>query len=144
MRYFFIIVVFSLFAMHAVATPTGIRSAGDTTYTIVQDDITASVAAAINAGDAKKLATYFNASIDLTVPGTDGTYSKAQAEMIVRDFFTKFLPVSFKINQQGSSNEGSQFAVGTLSTKSKMFRTYFLIKKVDNIPLIHQLQFEEE
>ena len=144
MKYLFIITAFILFASNVVAEPIDTAGKGDTSVAIVQDDITASIAAAINDGDSKKLASYFNSSIDLTVPGTDGTYSKSQAEMIVKSFFSKYPPVSFKINQQGSSNEGSQFAVGTMSTKTSTFRTYFLIKKIDNVPLIHQLQFEVE
>ncbi|HOY31976.1 MAG TPA: DUF4783 domain-containing protein [Bacteroidales bacterium] len=144
MKYFFIIVVCSLFTLRTFAGTTGTPGYGDTTIAIIQEDITTSIAAAIKDGDSKKLASYFNSSIDLTVPGTEGTYSKSQAEMIVKDFFTKFPPVTFKINQQGSSTEGSQFAVGILATKSGVFRTYFLIKKVNNLPLIHQLQFEEE
>ena len=131
-------------SLNVSAEPIKNTVSGDTAFLVILDDITASVAAAINSGDSKKLASYFNSSIDLTVPGTEGTYSKSQAEMIVKDFFTKNPPVSFKINQQGSSNEGSQFAVGTLLTKSTTYKTYFLIKKVNNVPLIHQLQFEAE
>lgn len=144
MKYFLTIAVFCLFTLQTYAGAINTACLGDTSVTVVQEDITASIAAAINSGDSKKLASYFNSSIDLTVPGTDGTYSKSQAEMIVKSFFSKFPPVSFKINQQGSSNEGSQFAIGTMYTKTSTFRTYFLIKKVDNTPLIHQLQFEEE
>lgn len=144
MKYLLIIAAFCLYTTRIVAEPIDSAGSGDTTAAIVQDDITASVVAAISIGDSKKLASYFNSSIDLTVPGYDGTYSKSQAEMIVKDFFAKYPVVSFKINQQGSSNEGSQFAVGTLTAKSTTFRTYFLIKKINNIPLIHQLQFEEE
>ncbi|HNW88635.1 MAG TPA: DUF4783 domain-containing protein [Bacteroidales bacterium] len=144
MRSLLIIAVFCFYTFSSFAYPINSAGTGDTTIGIVQDDITASVAAAISAGDSKALASYFSPSIDLTVPGTDGTYSKSQAEMILKDFFTKYPPVTFKINQQGSSNEGSQFAIGTLSTKTATFKTYFLIKKRDNVPLVQQLQFEEE
>ncbi len=144
MKYLLIITAFCLYTTRIAAEPIDSAGFRDTIAAIVQEDITANIAAAISAGDSKKLASYFNSSIDLTVPGYDGTYSKSQSEMIVKDFFAKYPPVSFKINQQGSSNEGSQFAVGTLMTKSVTFRTYFLIKKINNSPLIHQLQFEEE
>lgn len=144
MKYLLFIAIFCLSATRIIAEPIERMGPGDSSIAIIQDDITSSVAAAINAGDSKKLASYFNSSIDLTVPGTDGIYSKSQSEMIVKNFFTKYTPLTFKINQQGSSSEGSQFAVGTLTTKTNVFRTYFLIKKVNNIPLIHQLQFESE
>lgn len=109
----------------------------------VHDDITVNIAAAIRAGDANKLAQYFNTAIDLVVPGSEGTYSKSQAEMLVKSFFSQYVPVSFSINQQGSSKDGAQFSIGTLVTKKGNFRTYFLIKKVNNTSLIHELQFEE-
>ncbi|HNZ42073.1 MAG TPA: DUF4783 domain-containing protein [Bacteroidales bacterium] len=144
MRHSLIIVVFCLITSSVFAGQQVVPSTGDTTLALVQDDITSAVAAAINAGDAKKLASFFSPSIDLTLPGTEGTYSKSQAEMIVKDFFTKYPPVSFKINQQGSSTEGSQFAVGTMVSKAATFKTYFLIKKRDGLPLVHQLQFEQE
>ncbi|HOV10815.1 MAG TPA: DUF4783 domain-containing protein [Bacteroidales bacterium] len=144
MRHSLIIVFFCLITSGVFAGQKISAGTGDTTLVIVQDDITSAVASAINAGDAKKLASYFSPSIDLTLPGTEGTYSKSQAEMIIKDFFTKYPPVSFKINQQGSSNEGSQFAVGTMISKAATFKTYFLIKKRDGFPLLHQLQFEQE
>jgi len=130
--------------MSTFATQTVTATVSDTTFLIVDDDVTNSIVVAITAGDAKKLATYFNSTVDLTVPASDGTYSKSQAEMIVKNFFTQYPPVSFKINQQGSSNEGSQFSIGTLITKTSKFRTYFLLKKVNGVMLIHQLQFETE
>ncbi len=144
MRHSLIIVIFCLITSCVFASQQIVPKTGDSTLAVVQDDITSAVAAAINTGDAKKLASFFSPSIDLTLPGTEGTYSKSQAEMIVKDFFTKYPPASFKINQQGSSNEGSQFAVGTLISKAATFKTYFLIKKRDGIPLVHQLQFEQE
>lgn len=107
-------------------------------------DINASVANAIKAGDAKTLAAYFNSSIDLTVPGSDGTFSKSQAEMIVKNFFSQNKPVSFSINQNGNSSEGSQYSIGTLVSAKGKFRTYFLVKKISGKSVITQLQFEQE
>ena len=139
-----LIVLFCFYSLSNYASPIDSTTRIDSTQIIVNDDINNSIAAAISAGDAQKLASYFSSSIDLTIPNTDGTYSKSQAEMIIMKFFTQYPPDSFKLNQQGSSNEGSQFAIGTLSTKTATFKTYFLIKKRDNVPLVQQLQFEEE
>jgi hypothetical protein len=138
-------IIISLFCFLSSATyakPVVPTNHSDTLVSIVDDDVINNIAAAISAGDSKKLASYFNSTVDLTIPSGDGTYSKSQAEMIVKNFFTQYPPVSFKINQQGSSNEGSQFSIGTLVTKSSKFRTYFLLKKVNGVPLIYQLQFE--
>jgi hypothetical protein len=100
---------------------------------------------AIRTANAPALAKFFNSTIDLSIPGNDLTCSKAQAEQIIRDFFSKNPPKSFKINHQGSSRDRSQFFIGTyVTTKGKSYRTYFLVKKVAEALLIHQLQFDEE
>ena len=44
---------------------------------------------AVKAGDASELAKYLNTSIDLNLEGEVNTYSKAQAEFVLRDFFTE-------------------------------------------------------
>jgi len=88
------------------------------------------------------LTKFFNNSIDLTIPGSEGTYSKVQAEQILKSFFAKYPPVSFTINHKGNSNDGSLYAIGTYKTKSQSFRTYYLSKPIDGQMMIHQLKFE--
>ena len=41
----------------------------------------------IKAGNAKELAKYLTSSVDVTLEGKPNTYSKAQAEFVLRDFF---------------------------------------------------------
>ncbi|MFZ4400509.1 MAG: DUF4783 domain-containing protein [Bacteroidales bacterium] len=108
------------------------------------DDITKNIANAIRKGNATELAVYFNSSIDLTVPGKEGSFSKAQAEQIVKDFFTKNTPKSFEIKHQGTSSDGSNYSIGTLVTNKGNFRTYFLIKSIANKSYIQQLQFDND
>lgn len=107
-------------------------------------DIINSVVAALRTGNASALAVHFSSTIDLTVPGSEGTYSKTQAELIVKNFFSTNKPSDFKINYQGSSGATTQFCVGTLTSQTGNFRTYFLIKTINEISQITQLQFEEE
>ncbi|MEI6576074.1 MAG: DUF4783 domain-containing protein [Bacteroidota bacterium] len=103
------------------------------------------VSLAIKSGNAAALALHFNSTIDLLVPGQELTCSKIQAEQIVKDFFAKNPPKSFKINHQGSSKDGSQFSIVTyVSTNNKSFRTYFLLKKTPSGMSVQQLQFEIE
>lgn len=109
-----------------------------------QNSIANGVSSAIKGGNSKELAKYFYSSIDLTVPGNDGTFSKSQAELIVKDFFTKNPPKSFVINHQGTSGDGSQFSIGTYTSSTISFRTYFLIKKFSDTYYIQQIQFEQQ
>jgi hypothetical protein len=107
-------------------------------------DITKNVADAIRKGNASELAVYFNSSIDLTVPGKEGSFSKAQAEQIVKEFFAKNSPISFEIKHKGTSSDGSNYAIGTLHTLKANFRCYFLIKTIANKSFIQQLQFDTD
>lgn len=113
-------------------------------FTQSSDDCFDKITNAINSGNASELAIHFNTTIDLTVPEKDGTFSNVQAEIIIKDFFSKNKPQTFKIIHKGSSNDGSQYAIGSLKTSGNTFRIYFLIKKTAGKDLIHQLQIEKE
>jgi len=114
---------------------TSFAFAGDPTSEIVQ---------AIQKGDAKSLATHFNTTIDLELPGIEGNYSKAQAEVMMNDFFKKLPVATFQTNHKGSSDDGSKYLIGTYSSSGKEFRVYILLKKNGEQFLINQLHFEEE
>jgi len=109
------------------------------------DDITDNVSAAIRSGNSEKLSTYFGSTIDLSLPGNEGTYSKAQAKQIIKNFFENNPPKSFTIKNQGTSKAGAKFSIGILiSSKNTSFRTYFLIKKISDKSYIQQLIFEKQ
>ncbi len=107
------------------------------------DDITEEVTQAIREGNSRKLAEHFGDNVDLVLPDNDGTFSKAHAELILRNFFSDNRPETFTINHQRASRDGSPYVIGTLETRdNKSYRIYFLIKKVSDNYFIHQLQFE--
>lgn len=108
------------------------------------DDFSASITAAVKASNASQLSNYFNSTIDLELGDTEGTYSKTQAEMMIKDFFKSNPVVSYSVNHQGDSTDGSKYIIGTYKTASKRYRLYILLKKQSNKMLIHQLQFEIE
>jgi len=100
---------------------------------------------AIRAGDSKQLASYFANTIDLTILNREDSYSKTQAELIVRDFFTKNPPKSFTVVHKGTSKEGTLYGIGTLvTTKGGAFRTSFFAKQSGEKYFIQELRFETE
>ena len=108
-------------------------------------DIYDDVAAAIRSGNSKEVAGFFTPSVDLTILVQEGMYSKAQAEVIIRDFFAKNSPKSFSILHKGTSKEGSMYAIGNLqTTDGRIFRTYFFIKQISGKNFIQELRFEKE
>ena len=107
--------------------------------------VTDKISKALKAGNATQLAIHFNASLDLSIPGDEGTYSKKQAEQIMKLFFTNNPIQSFELEHSGNSNSGSHYLIGSYeSTNKKSYRVYILIKGRDKNELIQQLQFEEE
>ena len=109
-----------------------------------QDDVIKDVVQSIKTTNAKKLAGFFNSTIDLELEDIDGSYSKTQAEIIIRDFFKKSPLKSFTLNHQGSSDDGSKYIIGTYKTTGKEYRVYILLKPQNNKLLIHELQFEND
>jgi hypothetical protein len=103
-----------------------------------------SVAAAIRTGNSKELAKYFSSSVEISLPEKEGTFSKTQAEMVMKDFFTKNPPASFNVNQQGSSSGGSQFMIGSYKSGGKVFRTYVLFKPSGGQLFIQQIEIETD
>lgn len=106
--------------------------------------VSGKIVSAIKTGNAKELASFFQSNIELTVLDDEGTYSKSQAEIILKDFFTKNPPKDFSINHNGSSKDLSQFYIGSYKTNNQQsYRIYFLIKSLTDKMLIQQLQIQE-
>ena len=113
-------------------------------YIADTDGTTEEITNALKSGNATELSAHFNSNIDITILGKSSSYSKAQAEMIIKDFFKKYPPKSIKVIHQGTSSDGSQFSICNYVSSSKTFRVYFLVKKFGDKFLIQQLKFESE
>lgn len=73
-------------------------------------------------GSSKEIARYFDQTVLLNINGTNGDYSKSQAEYILRDFFLKYPPLDFSVVHQAGSPGPTVFYVGSYLTKSEQFR----------------------
>ncbi len=107
------------------------------------DDVVSDIIDAIEGGRARDVSAFFGSNVDLTTPGAEGTYSKSHAEMIVRDFFSRNTPSSFRLTHRGPMRDGSVFVSGRLTTiEGKNYRCHILIKKISGDYVLHQLKFE--
>lgn len=95
------------------------------------------------AGNATELSKFFHSNVELIILEKEDVYSRSQAVQIIRKFFTAHKPEAFKIIFEGGK-ENSRYAIGCLQTSEMKYRVYFLMKKQDGSPLIHQLRIEEE
>lgn len=99
---------------------------------------------AFNAGDFNQLSNLFSDSVDLTVRDTDGIFSKTQAKGVLKDFFAVNSPKSFVVKHQGSSNDGTVYAIGLYVSNKGSYRVYALLKNIAGNWKIVQLQIEDE
>lgn len=107
-------------------------------------DVIEDIASAIRSGNPKNISKFFIENIDLKVIEQEDVYSKQQAEMILKDFFTKHAVKSYTVAHKSQPKAGSQYVIGTLETVNGKFRTYFLIKTVGTQTLIQQFRIETE
>lgn len=108
-------------------------------------DLVDDVSAAVKTGNAASVSAYFATSVDLKILDKEDVFSKAQAELILKDFFSKNPVKAFSILHKGTSKSGDQFAIGSYENAGgKKFRTYFLFKKEGAALKIQQLRFESQ
>ncbi|MDX9845562.1 MAG: DUF4783 domain-containing protein [Tenuifilaceae bacterium] len=92
-------------------------------------------------GNSSELGKHLNPTVELELLEEENIFSKAQAELLMKDFFTKNKPSSFKVNHQGNKGNTS-FAIGTLVTQSGSFRVSVFMKIDKDKLLIHQIRVE--
>ena len=76
-----------------------------------------SIGNALKGGNSSELAKYFDSSVEVTIINTEAVYSKSQAEMVVKNFFSSNRPSAYKMVHNGDSG-GAKYQIGELSTSS--------------------------
>ena len=99
------------------------------------------VAYAMRSGNVGQLSQYLDNRVDISLPEKSDTYSKSQAEMIIRDFFSTNGVQNFQIKHKGE-NSGSEYCVGILQTHNGDFRTTLFMKQKGDRQLLQELRFQ--
>jgi hypothetical protein len=99
------------------------------------------VIGALRSGNASELAKYFDDNVELTLPDKSDSYSKAQALLIVKDFFGNNDVKGFDLKHKGDS-PGGHFCIGTLQTKVGNFRTNVFMKAKGNKEVVTLIRFQ--
>ena len=116
---------------------------GGTSGMAQSSTIPADLSLAFKTGNTEKISEYLNNTVELVILENEDFYNKKVAENILKNFFAEHKVLEFIIKHQGGKGE-SNFAIGNLKTGNGSFRVYFLMKKVDSKPLIHQLRIEKD
>lgn len=90
----------------------------------------------------REIAAYFSPLIEMNILSDENEYSKAQAELILRDFFQKNKPVSVRVVHRLSSNPNFRFAVLSYQTDSEKFRVSVSMSREGEKFLIKVIRIE--
>lgn len=99
------------------------------------------VAFAMRSGNSGQLSRYLDSRVDISLPDKSDTYSKSQAEMIIRDFFTMNGVQNFQIKHKGE-NGGAEYCIGVLQTRNGDYRTTLFMKQKGDRQLLQELRFQ--
>jgi hypothetical protein len=112
--------------------------------TSAQSDVIDNVRVAIKTGSSKELAKYFGSTVELNFDGEKSSYSKSQAEFVLRDFFKNYPPSDFEYIHQGASKQGLKYVIGNYSITGGSFRIWVLFKKSNNTFYVDTIDFTRE
>lgn len=109
-----------------------------------QGDIIDDLSEYFKAGNSKDIAKNFFSSVELIINDEEDVYSKAQAEQILRDFFSKHDPSKSTVIHHINTNPNFRFGILSLVTKSGKFRVSITLKKSGSSFLISELRLEQD
>jgi hypothetical protein len=110
----------------------------------IQGDIVDTLSALFKSANSKEISKSFSSSVELTVNEEEDVYPKAQAEQIIREFFTKNPPISSAVVHLINTNPNYRFGVLALNTKNGKFRVAVTLKKTSNSFFITELRIEPD
>lgn len=113
-------------------------------FIAIQGDIIDSLSAHFKAGNSKEIAVSFSPSVDLIIIDEEDVYSKAQAEQILRSFFSKYPPVKSAVIHRLNTNPNYRYGALSLLTKNGTFRVSVTMKKSGTAFFITELRIETE
>lgn len=102
------------------------------------------VISAIKKGDVPMMSKYLDKTVEINIAGRSSSYSKAQADIILKDFFEKNQVKSFEILHQGEAGGGSRYGIGTLVTSAGTYRLSFFLQKKGDTLVLNELRFENK
>ena len=96
---------------------------------------------ALKSGNAQELTKYIHDNVEISLPDKSDNYSRAQALMVLKDFFNSNGVTGFEVQFKGENGSG-QYCIGNLKTKSGVYRTTVFMKSKDNKQVIKEIRFK--
>lgn len=99
------------------------------------------IISALKEGNTVKMSQYFDNTVEVSMPDKSNSYSKGQAEMIIKDFFNTKGVKTFTVIHKGEKG-GSEYCIGNLITRSGNFRTTIYLKQKGDKQIMQEISFE--
>lgn len=100
------------------------------------------VSRAFEKGNVSELAVLIEGNVSLSLPGAQANYSKAQAEMILQDFFKKNDIRQLHIHRKGD-NKYTSFVIGQVVTSKGTYKLYISVKTNDQNCIVKEIRVEK-
>lgn len=100
------------------------------------------VSRAFEKGNVSEIAGLFEGNVSLSLPGAQANYSKAQAEMILHDFFKKNDIRQLHIHRKGD-NKYASFIIGQVVTSKGAYKLYISVKTNDQNCVVKEIRVEK-
>ncbi len=99
------------------------------------------VVSAMRTGNAAVLARFFDNTVEIELPSKSSSYSKSQAEQVMKEFFNNNVVQRFEVKFK-SEKAGNQYCIGNLQTKSGTFRTTIYMRQRGDALVVQEMKFE--
>lgn len=111
---------------------------------VQQKDIFDTLSSYFKASNSRGIAGHFAPMIELNILAEEGEYSKAQAELILRDFFLKNKAGSVRVIHRLSSSPNYRFGVLAIQTDKNKLRVSISLANDGNRFLIRSIRIEND
>ncbi len=103
-----------------------------------------SVEEAFRKENAEAFGHHFHSQVEMSLPGKDNRYSKADAIGLMEAFFSVHAVQSFnKVHSGSSRGKVSNYYIGQLTTDKGVYRVYIYYDVHDDKKDIHELRIEK-
>ena len=112
-------------------------------FSLRADELEDILKIAFQTGNYKEIVKHCAEPVELRTNLEEGSYSKTQAEIVLRNFFNSFPATSFNFIHKGKSPNGARYSIGSYTHKKGTFRVYIKITNENN-PKLDTIDFTEE
>lgn len=100
-----------------------------------------SIKNALSKGDAGAISAFFSTSVQMSLPGSKGLYSKQQAKLVLQKFFNQNKAKSASVVHKGDSGGGANYVIYKLDTENGAFRVQVFMKSSET-GKIHEIKIK--